>query len=605
MNPKPNKKRRQPIFESLESRQLMSTVSPTDVTIQPASAAAPLLTNTTVTGHTVSQIKKAYGITGTGAGQTIAIVDAYGDPNLAADLSAFDSKMGLGTAALSIVSETGSSNLPASNAGWDLETSLDVEWAHAIAPSANLLLVQATTSNLGDLLTGVNFARHAANVSVVSMSWGSNEFFGETSYDSYFTTPTGHTNVTFVAASGDDGYVEWPSVSPNVIAVGGTTLNTAGAAGTYSSESAWADSGGGFSQLEPEPSYQFIVQRTGVRTTPDVALDANVYTGYAVYDSVPYDGQSGWFEIGGTSAGAPQWAGLIALADQSRAAAGESNLNTVSVLTALYDTAEASSTYTADFHDITSGFGFGFGKVATPGYDLLTGLGSPKAAAVITTLLDATITSATSATVTATPTRPAPRPAFQTAAADPSIASTASAPVFPDSNETDFAEDLAVNPGFPTGAWMFESALAADLGLTYPAAAAPSGVEVSNQFADAELTAPAAMFSSTPIQLPAVTHSIDAQPGLSSYFDSLLKSTIYTLSSTNQSIADEFNAAITKTWTDAALTGGSVQALDLFATTCIGGAIAAWALANPEPNSQKSDDPSKRLNQWLEIVPIY
>jgi subtilase family serine protease len=605
MNPKPNKKRRQPMFESLESRQLMSTVSPTDITIQPASAAAPLVTNTTLTGHTVSQIKTAYGITGTGAGQTIAIVDAYGDPNLAADLSAFDSKMGLGTAALSIVSETGSSNLPASNAGWDLETSLDVEWAHAIAPSANLLLVQATTSNLGDLLTGVNYARHAANVSVVSMSWGSNEFFGETSYDSYFTTPTGHTNVTFVAASGDDGYVEWPSVSPNVIAVGGTTLNTAGAAGTYSSESAWADSGGGFSQLEPEPSYQFIVQRTGVRTTPDVSLDANVYTGYAVYDSVPYDGQSGWFEIGGTSAGAPQWAGLIALADQSRAAAGQSNLNTLSVLTALYDTAQTSSTYAADFHDITSGFGFGFGKVATPGYDLLTGLGSPKAPAVVTTLLDATITTTTSATITATPARPAPRPAFKTAAADLSITSTASTTVFPDSNETDFAEDLTVNPGIPNGAWMFESALAADLGLTYPAAAA-TGVETSNQFADAELTVPAAMFSSTPIQFPAAgAHSIDAQPGLSSYFDSLLNSTISTLSSTNQSIADEFNAAIAKTWTDAALTGGSVHTLDLFATTCIGGAIAAWALANPEPNSQKSDDPSQRLNRWLEIVPIY
>ena len=126
------------------------------------------------------------------------------------------------------MNQAGGAGLPAANADWGLEISLDVEWAHAIAPGANILLVEANSANGSDLLAGENFARNQPGVSVVSMSWAGSEFAGESTYDSYFTTPAGHTGVTFVAASGDTGSAgapDWPSVSPNVVAVGGTQLS--------------------------------------------------------------------------------------------------------------------------------------------------------------------------------------------------------------------------------------------------------------------------------------------------------------------------------------------------------------------------------------------
>src|SRR5206468_2022041 len=128
--------------------------------------------------------------------------------------------------------------LPAASVSWGLETSLDVEWAHAIAPGAKILLVEANSSSLTDLLAAVNYARNQPGVSVVSMSWGAGEWSGESAYDSTFTTPAGHAGVTFVASSGDSGSAgapEWPSVSPNVLAVGGTQLSV-DASGNYVSE---------------------------------------------------------------------------------------------------------------------------------------------------------------------------------------------------------------------------------------------------------------------------------------------------------------------------------------------------------------------------------
>ena len=199
-----------------------------------------------------------------------------------------------------------------------MEESLDVEWAHAIAPAANIVLVEAASSNLNSLFSAVSYASKLPGVGVVSMSWGTQEFWGEARYDSIFTTPAGHTNVTYIASSGDSGAWSgpmYPSVSPNVLAVGGTSL-TLSSNGSYSSETGWSDSTGGFSGLdmnwwsyEPAPSYQVAAQAAvglnyGVRTTPDVSFNANPNTGVAVYDSVSYSGQSGWFEVGGTSAGA-------------------------------------------------------------------------------------------------------------------------------------------------------------------------------------------------------------------------------------------------------------------------------------------------------------
>ena len=319
-------------FEPLESRSLLSASALSAFTAHPL--ISPLATNAVPSGYTAAQIRHAYGfdqvffsngtVAGTGAGQTIAIIDAYNDPNIGGDLAAFDAQFKLAAPPnFSVVNgdENGSATLPATNAGWSLEISLDVEWAHAIAPGANILLVEANAASLGDLVNAVNFARQQAGVTAVSMSWGGSEFSGESSYNSDFTTPSGHAGVTFVASSGDSGGDgSWPSVSPNVLAVGGTTLSL-DASSLRSSETAWSGSSGGVSLDESEPAYQSGVQKTGRRTTPDVAYDANPATGVAVYDSVAYAGESGWFDIGGTSIGAPQWAALAAIANQGRRSA--------------------------------------------------------------------------------------------------------------------------------------------------------------------------------------------------------------------------------------------------------------------------------------------
>src|SRR5437762_6501685 len=214
--------------------------------MQPALSLSPLATNSTVVGLTPSQVKKAYGfdlLSGDGSGQTIAIVDAYNDPNISSDLKNFSKQFSLANPNLSVVNQTGASTLPKSDGGWAQEISLDVEWAHAIAPKAKILLVEAKSASLTDLLSAVDYARHATGVSVVSMSWGTNEFMSEGNYNSYFTTPAGHQGVTFVASSGDQGSwlgASWPAVSSNVLSVGGTTLNISDSTGTYAGETGWS-----------------------------------------------------------------------------------------------------------------------------------------------------------------------------------------------------------------------------------------------------------------------------------------------------------------------------------------------------------------------------
>jgi hypothetical protein len=385
--------------ESLELRQLLSTggsnASINQITAQTAIQVIPFTSNGP-SGYSPLQIQNAYGVnqisaTGSSATQTIAIIDAYNDPNIASDLAKFDAQYGLPAPPSFTVDNLGATT---TNAGWALEESLDVEWAHALAPKANIILVEAPSDSLNSLFSAVSTASHISGVSVVSMSWGTQEFFGEWNYDSIFTTPAGHTPITYVASSGDSGAwygPMYPSVSPNVVAVGGTTL-TANSSGAYGSESGWSGSTGGFSGTdngfyfgELAPSYQVAAQRAvglnyGVRTTPDVSFNADPNTGVAVYDSVSYQGQSGWFELGGTSVAAPSWAGLIAMTDQRLAAASKSTLSSGQLLTQLY------SLPSSDFHDVASGNN---GYNATPGYDLVTGLGSPKANLVVAGLLSA------------------------------------------------------------------------------------------------------------------------------------------------------------------------------------------------------------------------
>jgi hypothetical protein len=257
-------------------------------------------------------------IKGNGSGQTIAIVDAYNDPNIANDLKAFDRYFDLPSANLTVLNQNGGTKLPGTDrsGGWELEESLDIEWAHAMAPEAKIVLIEANNDDFFNLLSAVRTAARLPGVSVVSMSWGNNESADETNYDRYFTTPSGHTGVTFVAASGDNGAPpSHPAVSPNVLSVGGTMLWLNGQ-GRYESESAWSDSGGGISLYEAQPSYQkgVVSQSKTKRTNPDVAYDADPKTGFAVYDSYRVSGHSGpWLDVGGTSAGAPTRRGMSPL----------------------------------------------------------------------------------------------------------------------------------------------------------------------------------------------------------------------------------------------------------------------------------------------------
>ena len=393
--------RRRLHLEELEQRTLLSVAAP-DFTLTPltADATAP---------YSPAQIRDAYGfdkLSYDGTGQTIAVVDAYDDPNILSDLKTFDRTFGLADPP-SFVKAT-PEGAPQSDPGWAGEISLDVEWAHAIAPKAKILLVEAATSSWTDLMSAVDYARRQPGVSVVSMSWGGDEFAGETAYDSTFTTPSGHSGVAFVASAGDSGAeVEYPAASPNVLAVGGTSL-TITSAGAYVGETAWTDGGGGPSQYEAEPSYQSQVQGSGQRMTPDVAYNADPNTGFYVYDTVPdSNGYVGWFAYGGTSAGAPQWAALIALADQGRAAAG---------LGALTNAAAAVYSLPAtDFHDVTIG---GNGYSAISGYDRATGRGSPRADLVIADLVKYGVVSSNKTTKTAG-TKSSSSSSTKTAAATP------------------------------------------------------------------------------------------------------------------------------------------------------------------------------------------
>ncbi|HEY2882227.1 MAG TPA: S53 family peptidase, partial [Pirellulales bacterium] len=332
------------------------------------------LASTSPVGLTPSKIRAAYGfdqitfgngVAGDGSGQTIAIVDAFHDPNIQSDLHNFDLAFGIADPpSFRQVAQDGSTNYPGvdSTGGWETEIALDVEWAHALAPGANILLVEASSSSDSNLIqTAVNYARSQPGVVAVSMSFSGSEFSSEgSSFDSFFTTPSGHNGVTFLAATGDDGAPSgYPAYSPNVVAVGGTMLSV-GSNGAYGSETGWSGSGGGLSSFEGQPSYQngIVTQSSTSRGNPDVAFDADPNSGVAVYDS--YNNPSApWIQVGGTSFSTPSWAALIAVTDQGRSAAGLGTLDgRTQTLPMLYQLPAT------DFHDITSGNN---GNAAGPG----------------------------------------------------------------------------------------------------------------------------------------------------------------------------------------------------------------------------------------------
>jgi subtilase family serine protease len=334
-----------------------------------------------VTGYTPSQIRRGYGfdqIKDQGKGQTIAIAVAFDHPNIEEDLAVFDSTFDLPacTIANGCLHKVYASGLkPDTNSVWAFEIALNVEWAHAIAPQAKILLVEASADTLDDLLAAVDVAVASdLKPRTVSMTWGGPEFASEITEDNHFIGK----DVAFFAASGDSGHgVIYPAASPYVVSVGGTTLQL-DKDGNLKSEKAWSGSGGGLSSFEPEPNYQrtFPIPDNPLhmRGTPDVAYDGDPNTGVAVYDSIPYQASTGWFAAGGTSVGPPQWAALFAIVNSMRA----KNSPLTAGPAILYDTAKEQP---AGFRDVTQGQNGSCQTIckAQPSYDYVTGLGSPQA----------------------------------------------------------------------------------------------------------------------------------------------------------------------------------------------------------------------------------
>jgi hypothetical protein len=387
-------------------------------------AAAPMASSAVIATYTPAQIRAAYdlpvlpapGVTLTsaqraqlGAGQTIYIVDAMHDPNVAAELAAFNQKFGLPICTLkplaptvalplapasasgcelSVVYNTAAGAMtgiaPAYHSGWATEIALDVQWAHATAPLARIVLIEAADASLTNLLGAVKLA-NAMGPGVVSMSFGAAEGSWTASVDAAFTGA----NMTYLAATGDSGAaVSWPSVSPNVLAVGGTTLTYSGSG--MRSEAGWSGTGGGTSAYTPTPAYQnSTVPGVGLparRTVADVAFNADPSSGQFVAVMAAGSSAVSWVSAGGTSLSTPQWAGLIAIANAQRALNAKGPLGAPHAV--LYGQIGAVPVnYASAFADVTRGAN---GSCATClaklGYDPLAGLGTPNAGSMLQVL---------------------------------------------------------------------------------------------------------------------------------------------------------------------------------------------------------------------------
>jgi|HubBroStandDraft_4_1064222.scaffolds.fasta_scaffold03224_3 kumamolisin len=358
----------------------------------PASLACIYALVTVTTGCNPNSVTAAP----TGGSKAIAIVDAYDDPFAGPDLAYFSSQFGISfdPAQLQVVYENGTVPAVDPTGGWETEESLDMEYAHAMAPSATIYLVEAQSATLFDLLTSVEIAgnlvrcgRTEQNLSTlavgtcptastgmgeVTMSWGGAEFSGEMADDSVFTRP----GVVYLASSGDTPGTYWPCTSPNVICAGGTTIRRNAATGGFIEEASWDAGGGGASLYEKRPAYQSSVSSIvgTARGVPDVALDSNPITGLWVWNSFGFAldiyeepaNNAGWEILGGTSAASPTWAGILNRAGSF--AAGSS-----AELTRMYTDKAVATAY----RDITAGFcGPYDGYGAATGWDPCAGIGS-------------------------------------------------------------------------------------------------------------------------------------------------------------------------------------------------------------------------------------
>lgn len=354
------------------------TTAHTNLLILDTNNSTPL---TEVQYNTPAMVRAAYQLPATGGTGAIAIVDAFHDANALGDFNVFAKEFGLPQETSTLATSSGnkvfqvvyaSGTIPnnktstvSDTAGWNFEESLDIEWAHALAPNAKIILVEAASDSFTDLFAAVHVAATLPDVHQVSMSWGAGEFSSETAFDSSFT----QTGVTYFASGGDSASsAEYPSHSVNVVSVGGTSL-TRNSSGVLVGETAWSGTGHGVSLYETRPSFQNAISTLlGThRGSNDVAFVADPNTGVDLYDSTPYGGISGWWVSGGTSVGAPCWAAVVNQASVANKAAASSQAEN----TRLYGNLGNNVT----FRDITAGT---VGSTtSTLGWDLPTGIGSP------------------------------------------------------------------------------------------------------------------------------------------------------------------------------------------------------------------------------------
>ncbi len=334
----------------------------------------------------------------TGAGRTIVIVGAFQSPTIRQDLALFDAVWGLPGANLDIVAPDGLTPFDGSRlqVGWAVEISTDVEWAHVVAPGAHLVLVLAKSEKDPDMLRATEYAINHRLGDVINQSFGEAESCADPKlvrHEHAVFEKAAERGITLLASSGDFGAanllcdgsglastasVSTPASDPNVTAVGGTRLVADPASGAYMSELGWGDafgaSGGGFSSLYRRPEYQgHSLNQHRMRGVPDVAYSADAY-GSTI---VAFNGHFG--AVIGTSAGTPQWSGIVALSEQA------AHHRITELNTRLYSIAR-SRPHAPAFHDITAGnngFAGVAGFAAGPGWDAVTGLGSPDVANLV------------------------------------------------------------------------------------------------------------------------------------------------------------------------------------------------------------------------------
>jgi len=335
----------------------------------------PNAVGTAPAGETPLSIASVYNLTGQLAGAgVIVIVDAFHYPTALNDFNVFARQFGLRqepstdplNANNQVFQVVYANGKPRSNCGWAQEAALDIEWAHAMAPKAKIVLVEARSNSFANLFHAVDVASSIANAQEVSMSWGGSEFSSEAGNDAHFT----HPGIVYFAASGDTGGATiYPGVSPNVVSAGGTRINR-DASGGFLSETGWSGSGGGASTYEARPSHQDIIQTIvgGHRGVPDYSFDADPNTGVSVYDSTSCQGSVGWLVFGGTSVASPSLSGIVNSAGSNTSSAAELSLIYSSISNG------GATINGANFRDILTGTAGSFS--AKTGWDFVTGIGS-------------------------------------------------------------------------------------------------------------------------------------------------------------------------------------------------------------------------------------